>query len=32
MTGNHYWLDGIVGLALLAVSMLVFRPPTGDRR
>ncbi len=32
VTGNHYWLDGIVGLALLAVSMLVFRPPTGDRR
>ena len=27
VTGNHYWLDGIVGLALLAVSMLVFRPP-----
>jgi len=27
VTGNHYWLDGIVGLALLAISMLVFRPP-----
>lgn len=25
VTGNHYWLDGIVGLALLAISMLVFR-------
>jgi membrane-associated phospholipid phosphatase len=27
VTGNHYWLDGIVGLALLAISMLVFRLP-----
>jgi membrane-associated phospholipid phosphatase len=27
VTGNHYWLDGIVGLALLGISMLVFRPP-----
>jgi membrane-associated phospholipid phosphatase len=27
VTGNHYWLDGIVGLALLAISMLVLRPP-----
>jgi membrane-associated phospholipid phosphatase len=27
VTGNHYWLDGIVGLALLAISMLFFRPP-----
>ncbi len=27
VTGNHYWLDGIVGLGLLAISMLVFRPP-----
>lgn len=27
VTGNHYWLDGIVGLALLAIAMLVFRPP-----
>jgi hypothetical protein len=24
VTGNHYWLDGIVGLALLVVAMLVF--------
>ena len=30
VTGNHYWLDGIVGLALLVVSMLVFRPPRAD--
>ncbi|WP_332662230.1 phosphatase PAP2 family protein [Aeromicrobium sp.] len=27
VTGNHYWLDGIVGLAFLAISMLVSRPP-----
>ena len=27
VTGNHYWLDGIVGLALLAISIVVFRPP-----
>lgn len=27
VTGNHYWLDGIVGVMLLAVAMLVFRPP-----
>jgi hypothetical protein len=32
VTGNHYWLDGIVGLALLAISMLVFRPPRTDHR
>ena len=30
VTGNHYWLDGIVGLGLLGVSMLVFRPPRAD--
>jgi hypothetical protein len=24
VTGNHYWLDGIVGLALLGIAMLVF--------
>lgn len=27
VTGNHYWLDGIVGLALLAIAILVLRPP-----
>ena len=27
VTGNHYWLDGLVGLALLAISIVVFRPP-----
>jgi hypothetical protein len=27
VTGNHYWLGGIVGLALLAITILVFRPP-----
>ena len=27
VTGNHYWLDGIVGVALLVISMCVFRPP-----
>ncbi len=31
VTGNHYWLDGIVGLALLAVSMVVFRPTANMR-
>lgn len=25
VTANHYWLDGIVGLMLLAVSLVVFR-------
>jgi membrane-associated phospholipid phosphatase len=27
VTGNHYWLDGVVGLALLAISTLVLSPP-----
>ena len=27
VTGNHYWLDGIVGLVLLAVSLMVLRRP-----
>lgn len=27
VTGNHYWLDGIVGVMLLAIALLVFRPP-----
>ena len=27
VTGNHYWLVGIVGLALLAIAILVLRPP-----
>lgn len=27
VTANHYWLDGIVGLVLLGISLLVFRPP-----
>ena len=31
VTGNHYWLDGIVGLVLLAISMVVFRPPRTAR-
>ena len=26
ITGNHYWLDGIVGVAVLAVALLVSRP------
>ncbi len=30
-TANHYWLDGIVVLALLAVSVLVLRPPAAGR-
>jgi hypothetical protein len=25
VTGNHYWLDGIVGVALLAIGLVVFR-------
>ena len=29
-TANHYWLDGIVVLALLAVSVLLLRPPAPD--
>ena len=28
VTGNHYWLDGLVGLALLGLSMVVFPPRT----
>ena len=27
VTGNHYWLDGLVGLLLLGTAMLVLRPP-----
>ncbi|KQV73784.1 hypothetical protein ASC61_01435 [Aeromicrobium sp. Root344] len=27
VTGNHYWLDGVVGVGLLAIAMLVLRPP-----
>ncbi|GAA1886831.1 phosphatase PAP2 family protein [Actinomadura bangladeshensis] len=30
-TANHYWLDGIVVLALLAVSVLLLRPPPAQR-
>jgi hypothetical protein len=30
-TANHYWLDGIVVLVLLAVSVLLLRPPAPDR-
>lgn len=30
-TANHYWLDGIVVLALLAVSVLLLRPPAAER-
>jgi PAP2 superfamily len=26
-TANHYWLDGITAAALLAVALLLFRPP-----
>jgi membrane-associated phospholipid phosphatase len=32
VTGNHYWLDGIVGLALLATSIAVVRPPRAADR
>jgi hypothetical protein len=28
-TANHYWLDGVVVLALLSVITLVLRPPAG---
>lgn len=27
VTANHYWLDGVVALALLSVAILVIRPP-----
>ncbi|MEU8125081.1 phosphatase PAP2 family protein [Spirillospora sp. NPDC049024] len=29
-TANHYWLDGIVVLALLTVTALLLRPPPAD--
>ncbi|MGI5201760.1 phosphatase PAP2 family protein [Spirillospora sp. CA-108201] len=29
-TANHYWLDGIVVLALLTVTVLLLRPPPAD--
>jgi hypothetical protein len=25
VTGNHYWLDGIVGVALLGIGLVLFR-------
>jgi hypothetical protein len=31
-TANHYWLDGAVALVILAVVMLVLRPPARPRR
>ncbi|GAA2157420.1 phosphatase PAP2 family protein [Actinomadura napierensis] len=30
-TANHYWMDGIVVLALLAVAVLLLRPPVPAR-
>src|SRR3954452_20123417 len=27
VTGNHYWLDGVVALGLLGAAILVMRPP-----
>jgi len=27
VTGNHYWLDGVVALVLLGAAILVMRPP-----
>ncbi|WUI03470.1 phosphatase PAP2 family protein [Spirillospora sp. NBC_00431] len=32
VTANHYWLDGIVVLALLSVIVLLLRPPASARR
>ncbi|WP_246179175.1 phosphatase PAP2 family protein [Actinomadura decatromicini] len=29
-TANHYWLDGIVVLALLSVTVLLLRPPASE--
>ncbi|TDD81794.1 inositol phosphorylceramide synthase [Actinomadura darangshiensis] len=29
-TANHYWLDGVVVLALLSVIVLLLRPPVAD--
>jgi peptidoglycan/LPS O-acetylase OafA/YrhL len=31
VTANHYWLDGVVALLLLAVAVLVIRRPATDR-
>ncbi|WP_050497617.1 phosphatase PAP2 family protein [Streptomyces griseus] len=30
-TANHYWLDAVVAVALLAVALAAFRPPRGAR-
>ncbi|MBD3552030.1 phosphatase PAP2 family protein [Streptomyces sp. SP18CM02] len=30
-TANHYWLDAVVVVALLAVALAAFRPPRGAR-
>jgi hypothetical protein len=30
VTGNHYWLDGLVGLVLLGGALLAVRPPLSD--
>jgi hypothetical protein len=34
LTGNHYWLDGIVGVALLGIALVLFRhdAPWVERR
>ncbi|WP_242909890.1 phosphatase PAP2 family protein [Actinomadura terrae] len=32
VTGNHYWLDGIIGLILLAIGLWVFRRDSPWRR
>jgi hypothetical protein len=29
-TANHYWLDGIVVLVLLAAGVLLLRPPAAE--
>jgi PAP2 superfamily protein len=32
VTGNHWWLDGVVSAAILAVSLAVFRAPEKQHR